>query len=169
MKHLIALSVCSFLLALASCAPNPHKIAEKIQNGETLSEKEYKEALDYTIGIADRFMDSIAAHPNDFHAIVESVKSINEENPDLNTISGALISADPSTLSESNRKLHETFLKKLDGMAEAIRANGPVMRLDDRDANGSLNAETDAVKPDTAVRTVDKPATRKLTDEDKSK
>lgn len=128
MKKLFTVVIAALSLLVAACSPTPKSIAEKIQRGETLSEKEYTTALEYTIDLSRQITDSVDAHKGNFGAIVNALRILNAENPDANPILEALLRTDPSTLDEQNRKLYENLMKNVEALTNSIASEGPVFR-----------------------------------------
>lgn len=144
MKRILTIASGCLLLLMSACAPNPEKIAEKIENGEPLTETEYTEACNYSLRVVEQIGDSVEAHKGNFVAIVKSLRSINDENPYANVIVESLIAGDLSSLSDENRRLHDKLMKNLEGVMETIGREGPVIKRDLTPPASEAPSDTDA-------------------------
>lgn len=132
------------MVIMTGCRPSPQKLAEKMANGETLSEKEYTEVFEYTLGVLDVINDSITAHKGDFRATVNAMKSISQEYPESDIIVKKLMTMDPETLDEKNRALYDKLMAGIEDMGASMAESGPVFRASDMSRvqpNGAKEAE----------------------------
>lgn len=130
MNKFFTVVIAAFSLLMAACTPTPKSIAEKIQKGETLSEKEYTAAIEYSIDMSKQIADSVEAHKGDFKGIANALRIIHYQNPEANMILESLLRTDPSTLDEQNQKLYETLMKHVESVTSAVASEGPVYRMD---------------------------------------
>lgn len=151
MKKFLPLMFAFAALFMTACKPSPEKIAEKIANDEPLSEQEYTVAFDYTDKVLEIINDSIEQNKGDFQALVRSLKNINAAYPESDKIMTKLMTTDPSTLDEKNRKLYDRLMKHYESMAEIVANEGPMTRAN-FDNGASVKAEEKTEPADTTFK-----------------
>ncbi|MDE6006634.1 MAG: hypothetical protein K2G67_03680 [Muribaculaceae bacterium] len=131
MKRLLPALIAASMLVITSCSPTPQKIAEKMANGETLTEKEYTVVMDHSLDVVNEVNDSLIAHKGDFKAMVATLQAIVEANPETEIIITRLQKTDPTTLDEKNRALYEKLMAGVEEIGNTLAQEGPVYRTSD--------------------------------------
>ena len=150
MKKIARFAFALVALAVTACAPSAEKIAEKINAGEELSPKEMTQALDMSADAVSVVNDSLAACKGDFAKMIEFLKNYDAQNPDINVILQRVLTSDPSTLSEADRKVYDRLMKNVETMTQTVTSAGPAALAvpihDGGDEEGSLSGNA-ADKP----------------------
>lgn len=127
MKKLYFVLMAAAMIMLASCRPSTEDVAKKILDNKSLSDAEYKVAMEYSYEALHDIGDSIMKYRDDTAALFNSLQEVNEKYPYGDAMAQVLMSVNPDDLSSETRVLYDKakaqYNKNFSALSQVVNAS----------------------------------------------